>query len=718
MITGRVGRPARLAHHVTIPDNERQPPGFLVAIAFILSLVTGLTFYGVWKNAFVDYDDNTYVYLNSHVNRGLSFEMLDWAFTHFYAFNWHPLTWLSHALDCQLYGLKPAGHHITSLLLHTANVVLLFLGLHRMTGSVWRSAFVAAAFGVHPLRVESVAWVAERKDVLSGFFFMLTIGAYAAYAKPKVSNLKSKAGEKESKVWYCASLALFALGLMSKSMLVTVPFVLLLLDFWPLARIDLAHVRSQAPRLLLEKLPFFALSLASSVTTVLAQNTALMNIQAMPFPARASNAVVAYVAYLGQTFWPEKLAVFYPHPGQIPEAEVALAVIFLFVATTTVLLLAKKHPFAPIGWFWYLGMLVPVIGIVQVGSQAHADRYTYLPSIGIFILIAWGVPDWLIAPESFLALAAKRARQSLMAVAAASVLIALSITAHQQVSVWRNTRALFARATAVTHDNYQALTSLANLDLEQGRIAEATKSLEYVLRIAPKFSEAEYLMGAALQRPHLLAADGPEVRVPRNARLVLSYLDAGRLAEAQAALTELFQTTGPGPDTLLMKAALLQEAGRTDEAKQVFSELLAHQPRFTLDNPTINFELAELYCLQGQVRAALPYYSRAIEMSAQFTNALNNLAWLLATAPDDQVRDGSRAVELAERACQLTGWKHPVLMGTLAAAYAEAGRFDDAVKMAERARSEAEAQKLEPVAARNTELLELYRLGKPYREPK
>jgi tetratricopeptide (TPR) repeat protein len=718
-----------------------------------LVLVTVLTYFGVWKNGFVDYDDNSYVFLNSHINRGFDWEAVKWAFTGVDAnlWLWYPLTWLSLALDCQCYGLNPAGFHITNLILHTANVLLVFFFLRRTTGSIWRSAFVAALFGAHPLHVESVAWVTERKDVLSGLFFMLTLLAYAGYATRAEGSLavnqalpsdpvaaREGRGTKRERDpnskqddslptaprnlrlacrFYYLALFFFACGLMSKSMLVTVPCVLLLLDYWPLRRFQLQmkNQESRIKNLLREKAPFFALTVISSVISAHGQARAVTTSGTLPAQMRLANAMLACTVYLRQTCWPTKLAVFYhPEPASFHQVVTVTALTVLAILTLGALVLARKAPFVPVGWFWYAGMLVPVSGIVQVGAMVQADHFTYLPLIGVFILIAWGLTH-LTQHRPRLRLAVEGT-----AVVAA---VALAVTAHQQVGVWRNTQTLFTHAASVTRDNYVALSSLANLDLERGHTMAALTNAEHVLQIAPKYAKAEYLVGSVLQMqgkmqeavPYLEASVGVEVGVPGRARLVLSYLDAGRLTDAEGALDAVMQAR-PGVNALLMKAALLREEGRIDEAKQLFRELEDHHPKYILDNPTSNFELAELYALQGLSRQAASFYSAAIEICPHFTNALNNFAWLLATDPDDHVRNGARAVELAERACQLTEWKRPVFMGTLAAAYAEAGRFDDAVAMAGRARDLAKAVNQETVAARNAELLDLYRQHKAFRE--
>ena len=363
------------------------------AVCIFLLLAVAVVFGPTIRHEFVNYDDDDYVYENPQVARGFTAPGIVWAFTHFHSGNWHPLTWLSHMVDCQLYGLDhPGGHHLTNVLLHAASCLVLFVVLRQMTGDLWPSAFVASLFAIHPLHVESVAWVAERKDVLSGLFFMLTLAAYVSYARRPFSLLR-----------YLLTTALFALGLMAKPMLVTLPFVLLLLDYWPLGRIGATSQpvsrESRLPqqsspalrRVLLEKLPWLAMAAASCAATFLAQGTSVVVVQRLPLLTRIDNALVSYAAYLGQFFYPAGLAALYPHPqSSLPIWKIVAAVLLLLGVSLAALACRRKCPYLLVGWLWYLGMLVPVIGLVQVGSQAMADRYTYLTQIGLYIALAWG----------------------------------------------------------------------------------------------------------------------------------------------------------------------------------------------------------------------------------------------------------------------------------------------------------------------------------------
>ena len=412
------------------------------------------------------------------LSAGLTLRGIIWAFTHVHCSNWHPLTWISHMLDCQLYGLRAGGHHLTNVLLHTATVIMLFLVLRRMTGLVWRSAFVAAVFAIHPLRVESVAWVAERKDVLSGLFFMLTLWAYARYAQyvtsdrgqaTRTNSILSRVTCHVSPYYYLVVL-FFALGLMCKPMLVTLPLVLLLLDYWPLKRFtfhDSRNVPSLHPsttpisRLLLEKLPLFGLAVASGVVTIFAQQEAIQSFEKITLPLRIGNASIAYVVYLGQMFWPSGLAVLYPFPAAgIEIAEVVLSLVLLAGITAGVLVLRRRWPWVVTGWLWYLIMLVPVIGIVQVGAQTRADRYTYLPQIGLYVMLTWVVAELC---------AGWRHRRWMLGGLATVILAGLIFCARMQTAYWRNSESLWTHTLACTSGNCLAHNNLGNASVPKGQ---------------------------------------------------------------------------------------------------------------------------------------------------------------------------------------------------------------------------------------------------------
>src|SRR5438093_2173064 len=448
-------------------------------LSIFLVVIVWIAFGRALNHDFVGYDDQSYILRNPRVTNGLTLDGIQWAFTHVHVTNWHPLTTISHMLDCQLYGLQPWGHHLTNILLHTAAAILLFLALRQLTGSFWPSLLVAALFAVHPLRVESVAWVSERKDVLSGVFFMLTLWAYARYAR----------GNVRSSFWYMTVTVLFALGLMCKPTLVTLPFVLLLLDYWPLGRVRPSsssrrrETASAWPRrntwswLVIEKVPLFVLSAASCAATLLAQKQALdLSIKA-PLLERLGNALISYDVYVGQMIWPAHLAVLYPYPeGNLKVPQVVLALLLLLIISTVFFLWRRRYPFLLTGWLWYLGMLVPMIGIVQVGSQVRADRYTYLPQIGLYLLVAWGAMELFHRWH--------RSREALT-VAALLAVAALTAGSYFQSSYWRDTETLWKHAIASTSNNYVAHTNLAQTLSQSGRFAEAIAECQKALKIKP-----------------------------------------------------------------------------------------------------------------------------------------------------------------------------------------------------------------------------------------
>jgi protein O-mannosyl-transferase len=820
-----------------MPQNRNlEHPCFVSALLVLAALAVYLPVIGL---NFLTFDDDGYVTRNPQVVGGLTWAGLRWAFTQAHCANWHPLTWLSHMLDCQLYGLNPAGHHLTNLLFHATNAVLLFLWLRSLTAAFWRSAFVAALFALHPLHVESVAWVAERKDVLCSFFGLLSLWAYTKYArvargdepelgtKCEVRNprtersLKSEtrnqplAGStradrraatpvtRHAALYYSLALLLFGLGLMSKPMLVTWPCVMLLLDYWPLGRMEKAEWRRQnaecrtpqpatrtthhAPRftfhvsLLLEKLPFFGLAAASSVITVLAQKAggALVPLTVLPLGARILNALDGYLRYCWHLFWPTDLAVIYTFTGRTA-AETALAGLLVIGVTIVAIWQRKRQPYLLVGWAWFLGTLVPVIGLAQVGYQTMADRYTYLPAIGLFIVLAWGAAE--------LAATWPRRRLALASAAAAS-LTACALTAQAQLLYWQNSESLFRHALIVTKDNYVAWSGLGYYLAEQGQPRQAEACYRAAVEINPSFAEAWNGLGytlAAMRRhdeaitsfetairlvpdhlkardnlattlaacgrldeakaqcraasqldahaaePHsnlgaLLAREGKWVEAVAEFRLALErdpLLDearcglAGALAkqgnyeEAIRALTELLKLRPANSPARLQLGVILALQGNGDQAISEFSELLRANPA----DSAAHYHLALALSAQGKFRDAILHYRAAVKARPDFPEALNNLAWMLATQPDPQLRDGQQALDLAERACRLTEYKRAFMVGTLAAAYAEAGRFPEAVAAAEKAKALAEKANDKEVAATNLKLLVLYRSGRPYRD--
>jgi tetratricopeptide (TPR) repeat protein len=434
-----------------------------------LALLTLIAWLPTFANGFVNLDDGLYVTGNPWVLRGLDPEGLAWALTANVANNWHPLTLLSHMLDIQLFGLHAAGHHGTSLLLHAANVLLLFAVLRGMTGSLWRSAMVAALFAVHPTHVESVAWVAERKDVLSALFWIFALGAWTAWTR------RPSAGR------YLLVVVLMILGLASKPMVVTLPFALLLLDLWPLDRLRLGW-----KRLVLEKLPLLALSAASSLVTLRYQKTSMVPLEVLPWSFRLANAAVSYAAYLGKTLVPRRLAAFYPIPLEIPAWKVAGAAALLLAVTALSIWRARRSPWLLAGWLWFLGTLVPVIGLVQVGRQAMADRYLYIPSIGLFLAIVWGVAELV-------------KRRAVLATVSVVVILALAAGTWVQVGYWRDSVALYRHALAVTRGNYVAHIGLAKALTARQDWDGAAEQYRAALALRPGIREARLGLEAALR---------------------------------------------------------------------------------------------------------------------------------------------------------------------------------------------------------------------------
>jgi hypothetical protein len=447
------------------------------AVCLALAAITLLVYSPMLWHGFINYDDPDYITGNAHVIGGLTWTNVAWAFTTGDAANWHPLTWISHMTDCQLFGLNPAGHHLTNLLFHIANTLLLFLLLKKLTGAIWRSFFVAALFAWHPLHVESVAWASERKDVLSAFFWMLALLAYAQFAGlSKIQNPKSKA-------FYILALFLFACGLMSKPMVVTLPFVLLLLDFWPLQRFTIYDLRFTIWRLISEKIPFFALSAAASVVTFLVQKAggATLAFGVLPLHARIENALLGYVRYLSKIFWPGDLALIYPYPAHFSIAAVVGAAALLVLLTAIFILQTKQFPYLLVGWLWFLGTLVPVIGVVQVGFQSIADRYTYLPSIGIFILAAWSMNDFLNSRAN---------KKKISALAGTAALAGCLAATSIQLKYWRGDVELFWHTIKVTNDNYDAYDCFGRMLENIGKKKEAVEFYKAAISINPNYSRA------------------------------------------------------------------------------------------------------------------------------------------------------------------------------------------------------------------------------------
>jgi protein O-mannosyl-transferase len=662
-------------------------------VCLVLAAITFAVFGQTLTHGFVYYDDDVYVYDNPVVAQGLTLKGIAWAFSGVHAYNWHPLTWLSHMLDCQLYGLHPGGHHLTNVLLHIATVIALFLVLRQMTGALWRSAFVAAVFAIHPLRVESVAWVAERKDVLSGLFFMLTVGAYVRYARHPWSPAR-----------YGLVVFLFAMGLMCKPMLVTLPLVLLLLDYWPLQRMELGK------RLVMEKLPLLALSAASCIVTLLAQHKTIYSEGSYSLPYRVANALAACLVYLGQMVWPAGVAVVYPYPlDGLPRWEWMVAGTLLAGLSAVAMWQRRKQPWLLMGWLWYLVMLLPVIGIIQVGVQAHADRYTYLPQIGIYLAVTWLVAEWLVS---------RVALGGLMA----GVLAVLMVCAWQQTAYWKDSETLWDHTLACTTGNSTAHFNLGNALEKMGRTDEAITHFQEALQIKPDYSEAHNNLGYVLMQKgrvdeaitHLQSA--LQIR-PDNAEacnnLGMAFGRKGRVDEAIAQYQQALQADPDYAPAHVNLGIAFARLGRVDEAISHLQTALQISP----GNAKAHNKLGNVFLQKGNVTEAISHFQEALQIEPADPATQNELAWLLATCPEASLRNGKKAVELAEQANQLTGGGNPFVLCTLAAACAEAGRFAEAVETAQRGLHLAEAQSNTGLAGQFQSELKLYQAGSPFHSP-
>jgi tetratricopeptide (TPR) repeat protein len=834
--------------------------GVCIFLAVVIWLVFGQTV----GHEFINFDDDVYVYENPEVAHGLTLNGIVRAFSHVHSCNWHPLTWISHMLDCQFYGLNPGGHHFTNILIHTVTAVLLFLVLRQMTGALWRSAFVAAVFAIHPLRVESVAWVAERKDVLSGLFFMLTLWAYVSYARRPWSPAR-----------YGLVVVLFALGLMCKPMLVTLPFVLLLLDYWPLRRFAIW-------RLIAEKVPLLVLSGAVCVITFFAQREAISSFEQISLPLRVGNGLISCVAYMGQMFWPSGLAVVYPFAaGSVGISRVVVSLVLLAGISTGVFVL-RRHRYLLTGWLWYFIMLGPVIGILQVGWQSRADRYTYLPQIGLYVLLTWAAADLS---------AGWRHRRLMLCGFSTVVLVALVFCARKQTSYWQNSGSLWTHALDCTHDNTVAHNNLGDILAQKGKVDEAIGHFREAIRLKPDYAEAHYNLGNVLfkkdQTDEAISQFQEAIRLalryaeahnnlgnvlfkkdqtdeairqyqdairlkPDNAEAhnnlgtalgrkgqteeaIRQYQDAIRLkpdyveahfnlgnvlfekdqtdeaisqfqevirlkpddAEAHINLGSALVKKGQTEDAIrqyqevirlnpeyadahynlgsaLMTKGQTDEAirqfqevirlkpddaeahnnlgsallrkGRTDEAIRQFQEVIRLKPDSALAHFNLGYALVQKrrvdeaighfqealkiqpgfaeahrnlgYVLlqTGHVREAVAHFETVLKLQPYNARTMSNLAWVLATCPQASVRNGSRAMELARKADRLSNGQDPVVLRALAAAYAEGGRFAEAVTAARRALELAESHSNAALADTLRSDIKLYQADSPFRD--
>jgi tetratricopeptide (TPR) repeat protein len=645
-----------------------------VTLSLLLMVGTLIVFWPLGHAEFINYDDNVYVSNNPHLRDGLTWKGVQWALSSDFMTDaqhtdyWIPVTFLSHLLVADLFGLEPAAHHLVNAWLHALNTVLLFLLLQRMTGALWRSAVVAAVFAVHPLHVESVAWVTERKDVLSGLFFMLTLLAYVRYV------------ERSTLSRYLLVVLAFALGLMSKPMLVTTPFLLMLLDYWPLGRFSLLELVESGGwsglravwRSAREKLPLFALSAGATVITYLAtqREATVASFQELPLTARLENALVSYAGYIRKMLWPDGLAVFYPYPRDgVPAWQVIGAALVLMCLSALVVRGRRTRPYAIMGWFWYLGALLPVIGLLQAGGQAMADRYTYIPLIGLFIMVAWGLPDLL---------ATWRYRQAFLSVAAVGSIAACIVLTRGDLRYWRTSATLFEHALKVTEDNYVAYNNLGLALAEEGKFQEAIHYYRQALLIWPEFPAVRYNIGNALAHEgrddeaiwhysQVLQTRPNDDMAHNNLGMVLG--NQGKFDEAIGHFTEALRIN---PDLPLVHNNLglaLAKQGHYDAALGHFTDALRLEPRGPAHN-----NLGMVLGNQGKLDEAIGHFTEALRINPDQALMHNNLG--LALAKQGKFND---AIAHFTDAIRLEPPK-PDAHYNLGVVYSQLGRVDEAIR--------------------------------------
>jgi tetratricopeptide (TPR) repeat protein len=724
------------------------------------------------SHTFLEYDDQQYVTDNAHVQAGLTWKGLLWAFG-FYAGNWHPLAWLSHMLDCQLFAARAWGHHLTNVLLHTANTLLLFALVKRLTRCVWRSAAVAALFAWHPLHVESVAWVAERKDVLCAFFWLLTLLAYVRYAE-LVHPSRMRDAARSPKVWYGVTLLAFGCALMAKPMAVTLPFVLLLLDFWPLQRFTIYDLRSTIfLRGIIEKVPFFILAALGCWLTLRAQSAAIVSTGGLTLAQRSIHTLAAYDHYFWAMFFPVNLAVYYPYIVKLDAGTVVFSAVVLAISSFAALMNWKARPWILFGWLWFLGTLVPVIGLVQVGDQAWADRYTYLPFIGLSVAVVW------LAVEIF------RNKKTLWLLSAAAGAAMLVVTSFQ-LSYWQDTRTLFEHAKSVTANNYLAVTMIGSELARAHKYDEAIADYHTALGWQPDFPEAHFFLGAALdelghtdeaiaeyQRALWFKPVQEQARIfigmaygkeKRYDEAVASYNDAlkinpdsavahnnlarifhtqgklddaaahyrtaleldpklalahnnygilllqqNNLADGTAQLREALRLNPTNAETMFNLGLALNQQAQWGEAAGLFSKTVGPES----PDPKAHYEFGRALAHGKKTREAMREFASALLLQPDFPDALDALAWILSADAEAANRNGTQAVAMAGRACELTANRDAEKLKTLAAALAESGDFEGAKKTINLALTMAGDEESKGLSRR---MAESFAQGKPWRE--
>jgi len=699
-------------------------------IGLFLALITLLVYLPVAFQGFTIFDDADYVTDNHVVQNGLTWAGIEWAFTTWHASNWHPLTWLSHMADCELFGLNAGAHHLVNVLFHAANTVLLFVLLLRLTQALWPGAFIAALFAWYPLHVESVAWISERKDVLSTFFALLTLLAYVRYAQ-KRSRVEGRETMAKASVPaldprlsafdYVLALFFFALGLMAKPMLVTLPFVMLLLDYWPLGRV-LVSTNAPAPatqlpalhHLILEKWPFFVLAVVSCVITFLAQHQGgmVVSLQGIPLSYRLENVPVGYARYLLKMIWPVHLSIFYPLPKTISPLAVFSAVTVLISITAAAGFGRKRWPYGLVGWLWFLGTLVPVIGLVQVGQAAMSDRYTYFPLVGLFIAITFAVRD-----------GANRLQLPPGVTITAAILVlggCVTLT-ENQLRWWCDDASLFSHAISVTRDNEPAHLCLGQVYEMQGRPAEALAEYRVGLKLNPRriktYSNVAHLLAISGQTNAAFAEMREALQMaPADASshdtLANLFADSG---QTNAALTEFREAVRLDPRNAALQdnlGAMLVELGRFDEAMEHYAAAARANPA----DWRALYLSGKALLKQGHDREAIPCFQQALQIDPSNLHVLIYLAQVLASDENPEVRDGKAALTLASRANDLTSGTQPAMLDALGMACAELGRFEDAQKAAQEALNLTQAGGLTNDAAEVQQRLHLYQGHQPFRQ--
>ena len=608
-----------------MPDKQKQ----IAAVCLWLALLVWAVFGQTILYDFVNYDDPYYISQNEIVKQGLTLHGIQYIFTNAYFCNWHPITSLTNLLDVQLYGLNAVGHHATNVMLHMLTVVALFLVLRNMTGSLWRSALVAVLFAIHPLRVESVAWISERKDVLSGLFFMLTIGAYVRFSKQVDNN-----GWRAAKGSYLTVLALFTLGLMSKSMLVTLPCVLLLLDFWPLNRLTTPTFRKTG-RLLIEKTPLFLLTLIFCIVSMQAQHSTVKSGQQISSLIRLGNVICSYGIYVLQLFRPMNLALLYPYPTQLDFSYIVKILILLFFTSLIIWLQRKKHPFLLVGWLWYLGMLVPVIGWIQIGVQAHADRYTYLPHIGLLIMIVWLIPARCME---------RKIGRWIVATLSISILLTLTVLSYQQTTVWKNSQTLWENTLRCTKENYIACACLAQEFEEKGQLDRSIELFEQAIT----FNDDPRLYNS----------------------LAKLLTKKGMTNEALNQLEKALKINPNLTEALCSKGNIFLSQSRIEDAFACYRQAMNKNPKDARIPAKIGMELVSL----GRPEEAIPYYERAAQLQPNNAEAQVTLGGLLATLekPEEAAIYFTKALKLDP--------KQPAIYNYIGNGFLQMGQYQQAIK--------------------------------------